>query len=83
MEYIAKIEVSLKPGYSDPEGETIANSLKELGYDVDKVNVGKVYQVCLYSESQKIAKEKAEEMCLKLLANPIKDNFTILIEEKK
>ncbi len=78
-----KIEVSLKPGHSDPEGETTARLLKELGYKVERVNVSKVYSVVLEAESQKEAGIKAEEMCKKLLANPTKDNYAIMIEEEK
>jgi phosphoribosylformylglycinamidine synthase PurS subunit len=78
-----KIEVSLKPGHSDPEGETTARLLKELGYKIETVNVGKVYNVILEAESRKEARAKAEEMCKRLLANPTKDNYVIYIEEEK
>ena len=83
MKYRLKIEVSLKPGHSDPEGETTARLLKELGYRVEAVNVGKVYTVVLGAESRKEAEKKAEEMCKRLLANPTKDNYAIAIEMKK
>lgn len=83
MKYRAKIEVSLKPGHSDPEGETTARLLKELGYAVNTVNVSKAYIVNLEAETQKEAKAKAEEMCKRLLANPTKDNYTIAFEEQK
>jgi len=83
MKYRTKIEVSLKPGHSDPEGETTARLLKELGYAVDAVNVSKVYNILLEAQTPREAKEKAEEMCKKLLANPTKDNYTIIIEEQK
>jgi phosphoribosylformylglycinamidine synthase PurS subunit len=83
MKYRAKIEVSLKPGHSDPEGETTARLLKELGYAVNAVNVSKVYTIFLEAQTPREAKAKAEEMCKKLLANPTKDNYTITIEEQK
>ena len=83
MKYRAKIEVSLKPGHSDPEGETTARLLKELGYRVNTVNVSKAYTVSLEAENLKEAKIKAEEMSRRLLANPTKDNYTIAIEEQK
>jgi len=78
-----RIEVCLKPGHSDPEGETTAQLLKELGYKVDTVNVGKVYVVILEVESKKQAETKAEEMCKKLLANPTKDDYSITVEETR
>jgi len=83
MRYRLRIEVSLKPGHSDPEGETTASLLKELGYKVDAVNVSKVYSVVLEAESRKEAETKAEEMCKRLLANPTKDNYAVVIEEEK
>jgi len=83
MRYRLRIEVSLKPGHSDPEGETTARLLKELGYKVEKVDVGKIYAAVLEAESRKEAKMKAEEMCKRLLANPTKDNYAIVIEEEK
>jgi phosphoribosylformylglycinamidine synthase len=83
MKYRAKIEVSLKPGHSDPEGETASQLLKELGYAVNAVNVSKVYAIVLEAETAREAREKAEEMCKRLLANPTKDNYTIAIEAQK
>lgn len=83
MKYRLKVEVSLKPGHSDPEGETTTRLLKELGYNVEKVGVSKVYNVILDADSQKEALEKADEMCRRLLANPTKDDYTIVAEEGK
>ena len=83
MKYRAKIEVALKPGHSDPEGETVTRLLKELGYSVNSVNVSKVYNIALDAPTLKEALSKAEEMCKRLLANPTKDNFTISFEEQK
>jgi phosphoribosylformylglycinamidine synthase len=83
MKYPLRIEVRLKPGHSDPEGETTARLLKELGYKVDTVGVGKVYRIALDADSRKEALAKADEMCRRLLANPTKDNYAIAIEEEK
>lgn len=83
MKYSLRIEVSLKPGHSDPEGETTARLLNELGYKVKRVNVSKVYYVVLEAESRKKAEMKAQEMCNRVLANPTKDNYTVAIEEQK
>jgi phosphoribosylformylglycinamidine synthase len=81
MKWRLRIEVSLKPGHSDPEGETTAQLLKELGYKTDSVNVSKDYTVILQATTKKEAETKAEEMCKRLLANPTKDNYSITIEE--
>jgi len=81
MEFLAKVEVSLKPGHSDPEGETTMDSLIELNYPVKTVQVSKVYQIRLEASSLREAEKKVEEMCRRLLANPVKDNYSIRVEE--
>ena len=81
--YRARIEVSLKPGHSDPEGEMTAQSLKELKFSAEKVNVSKVYTVVFEAKSRAKAEEAVEEMCRRLLANPTKDNYSYTIEEEK
>jgi phosphoribosylformylglycinamidine synthase len=83
MRYKLKIEVSLKPGHSDPEGETTARLLKELGYRVESVSVSKVYTAILEARSRNEAKNIAQEMCSRLLANPTKDNYSITVEESE
>ncbi len=83
MKYHVKIEVSLKPGHSDPEGETTARLLKEMNYKVETVNVSKIFKVVLNAQTRKEAQAKAEEICKRLLANPTKDNYSIAIEEEK
>jgi phosphoribosylformylglycinamidine synthase PurS subunit len=81
--YSAKIEVSLKPGHSDPEGQMTAQSLKELKFSAKKVNVSKVYTVVFEAKSMQEAEKAVEEMCRRLLANPTKDNYSYTIEEAK
>jgi len=83
MEFVARVEVGLKPGHSDPEGETTRQSLIELKYGVTEVKVSKVYEVRLEAFSLDEAKRQVEEMCRRLLANPVKDNYTYRIEEAR
>jgi phosphoribosylformylglycinamidine synthase PurS subunit len=83
MRYCAKIEVALKPGHSDPEGETISRLLKELGYSVESVNVSKIYSIVLGAQTAKEARVKADEMSKRLLANLTKDNYNLSIEEQR
>jgi phosphoribosylformylglycinamidine synthase PurS subunit len=82
MKFRLKIEVSLKLGHSDPEGETTADLLRQLGYKVKTVNVGKAYHVVLEAKSRKEARAEADEMCKRLLANPTKDDYVISVEER-
>jgi phosphoribosylformylglycinamidine synthase len=83
MKYRLRIEVGLKHGHSDPEGETTGQLLRELAYKVETVNVSKVYNIILEAASRKQAETKADEMCKRLLANPTKDNYSVAIEEEK
>jgi phosphoribosylformylglycinamidine synthase PurS subunit len=73
----------LKPGHSDPEGETTARLLKELGYRVEAVGVSKVYRVTVESDSKQEVLGKAEEICRRLLTNPTKDDYVIAVEAEK
>jgi phosphoribosylformylglycinamidine synthase PurS subunit len=81
MKFRAKIEVTLKPGHSDPEGETTKQSLTELHFPVRSVSVSKVYKIELNSESLTQARRTLDEMCRRLLANPVKDDYFFKIEE--
>ena len=83
MKYRLRIEVCLKQGHSDPEGETTARLLRELGYRVKAVGVGKVYNVFVEADSKIEARNMADEMCRRLLANPTKDDYALTIEEEK
>jgi len=83
MMYRAKIEVSLKSGHSDPEGEMTGQSLRELKYSVKSVSVSKVYEVYFEADSRQEAEKQVDEMCRRLLANPTKDDYRFEIEEVK
>lgn len=81
MRYLARVYVSLKPGYSDPEGETTAKALQGLGYSVEEVRVSKVYEVVLEAGDRAEAGRLVEEMCRRLLTNPTKDDYTYELRE--
>ncbi|HDI12928.1 MAG TPA: phosphoribosylformylglycinamidine synthase, purS protein [Hadesarchaea archaeon] len=81
--YHARIEVKLKPGYIDPEGETARKALVELRYDVKRVGTAKVYELDFMASSIEDAKKQVEEMCRKLLSNPVKDDYVFEVKELK
>jgi len=81
--YHAKIEVRLKQGYMDPEGETARKALLDLRYKVRRVGTARIYEVDLQASSLEDAKKKADEMCRKLLANPVKDDYVFKVREIK
>ena len=77
---IVKIHVTLKEGVLDPQGKAVQGSLHSLGFpSVEDVRVGKYIEIKLTEEEN--AKKKVEEMCNKLLANPVVENYSYTIEE--
>ncbi len=71
--------VRLKEGVLDPQGVTILHALKQLGYnDVADVRSGKIFELSFKSEVEGDLKAKSEEICRKLLANPVIEEFEIL-----
>jgi len=83
MRFRAKIEVILKPGHSDPEGDTTTRALRELNYPIKGVSVSKVYTAILEADSKANAESMVDEMCQRLLANPTKDDYKFEIWEVK
>lgn len=81
MKYKARVEVGLKLGHSDPEGETTRQSLAELNYPVQSVKIAKVYEILLEAKNSAAAKKMLDDMCKRLLANPVKDNYCFEVEE--
>jgi phosphoribosylformylglycinamidine synthase len=74
--YLAKVYITLKPSINDPQGQTIHGGLKSLGFGtVQGVRAGKYFEVRLDEASEAKAKAKVKEMCSKLLANPIVEDF--------
>ncbi len=82
MKYVATIHVSLKPGYSDPEGETTERALRGLGYKVSEVRASKAYVVALEADTREAAQVMVDEMCRRLLTNPTKDDYRFDIREQ-
>ncbi|SHF25834.1 phosphoribosylformylglycinamidine synthase [Caldanaerobius fijiensis DSM 17918] len=79
---IAKIKVTLKKGISDPQGQAIKGSLQTLGFgNVQDVRVGKYIEILIDEQEMKTAEEKVKEMCEKLLANPVIEDYTFEITE--
>jgi phosphoribosylformylglycinamidine synthase len=74
--YLAKVYITLKPSVNDPQGQTIHGGLKSLGFStVQSVRAGKYFEVRLDEASEAKANAKVKEMCSKLLANPIVEDY--------
>lgn len=83
MKFKAFVYVTLKKGYSDPEGETTAEALKGLGYPVESVRASKAYEVCFEAKDRRKAEAQLDEMCRRLLTNPTKDDYRFEISEDR
>jgi len=74
----ARVTVTLKSGILDPQGKAIEGALKSLGFDgVDNVRQGKVIDLEINAADQAAARQKLSEMCEKLLANTVIENYRI------
>ena len=72
----AKVHVTLKPGILDPQGRAIQQSLATLGFtSVEEVRVGKFMEVELQETDIAAAEAKIKEMCSKLLANTVIEDY--------
>ena len=73
--------VTLKKDVLDPQGSVIANSLKSLGFDnVNDVRQGKFIELEINSNSKEEAEKQCNDMCEKLLANLVIEDYSVEIE---
>ncbi len=77
MKYTAEVTITLKEGMLDPEGTTIQRALNHLGFITESVNTAKRLIIELEAKSADAATEMVDEMCQKVLANPVIHNYTI------
>ena len=78
----ATIHITLKNGVLDPQGKAIENALGALGFGgVDEVRQGKLIEVALDETDADKAQAQLTDMCEKLLANTVIENYTIHLEE--
>lgn len=78
MAYVASVNVMLKQGIADPQGQTIERALPALGFEgVSEVRVGKRIQLHVDASDPDDARQKVAEMCERLLANPVIESFEV------
>lgn len=80
--YKALVYVTLKPSILDPQGSAVKSGLNSLGFtDVADVRVGKYLEVKFKALDKASALAKVEEMCSKLLANPVIEDYRFELME--
>jgi len=78
--YHLEVRVKPRPGLLEPEGKAIHHALESLGFSgLAEVRVGKVMDLELDAESAEEAVGTVEEMCRKLLANPVTEDFQVTV----
>lgn len=74
-----KVIVTLKKSVLDPQGTVIQQTLDGMGFsNVNNIRQGKFFEVDIDEKDQKKAEEKVEDMCKKLLANLVIEDYKII-----
>ena len=81
MTYLAKIYIQYRPTVSDPQGQTILGGLHQLGFDsVTGVRAGKYMEITLNASTESAASDQVRQMCERLLANPVIEDYRFDLE---
>ncbi|ACK68067.1 phosphoribosylformylglycinamidine synthase, purS [Rippkaea orientalis PCC 8801] len=76
QQYQCRIYVTLRPSVLDPAGTAVESGLKQLGYEgVERVRIGKYIELNLTAKDEIEAEKQLHEMCDRLLANPVIENY--------
>ena len=79
--YLAKVYITLKPTVNDPQGLTIRGALHTLGFSaVQEVRAGKYIEIKIEENDLEKARAAVQDMCKKLLANTVIENFRFELE---
>jgi len=75
----AKVYIRLKEGVLDVQGQVVLRALRNLGFEeVENVRIGKLIEMEINNPSE----ERIKEMCERMLANPVVEDYEIVIEDK-
>lgn len=77
----ASVLIRPKSGILDPQGDAVERSLRQLGFPVGDARVGRVVDLEIDAASAEDARAKVEQMCERLLANPLIESYEIEVEE--
>ena len=81
--YEAKVTINLKKGVSDPEGANTLKALKLLGFNnVVKAKTIRTIDILIDSKNEKEVRKSVEQMCQRLLTNPVIHTYKIKIVKK-
>jgi len=80
--YTATVTVRLKHGVLDPEAETTQRALERLGFELADLRSADLFELDVDADSAEDARERAEEMTERLLANPTIHDYEVDVEER-
>jgi phosphoribosylformylglycinamidine synthase subunit PurS len=81
-DYQAEVHITPRAGLLDPEGKAVQSALHSLDFDeVSEVRVGRLIRIRLRAASESNAEARLDEMCRKLLANPVTEDYQIALEQ--
>ena len=81
--YDAQIKITLRKGILDVQGKTVENALHSTEFDmIQNVRIGKYVELEINADSKEKALEITQEACNRLIANPIIEDYEILIENE-
>ena len=84
MMWLARVHVVLKPVVNDPQGQAIHGGLRSLGFaGVERVRAGKYFEILVEGSDAADATRQVDEMCHKLLANPVIEDYRVNVEEQR
>lgn len=82
MKYTANINVMPLKALLDPQGKTVTASMKKLNLpEIENVRIGKHITLEIEASGKEVAKQKVDEACKKLLANPIMEFYEFVLVE--
>jgi len=82
-EYSIDVRITPREGLLDPQGKAIQGALHSLGFDgVTGARVGRLIRLRIQADDEAAARERVDEMCRKLLANPVTEDYTIEMDRE-
>jgi len=82
MQYRCEVYIQPRADILDPQGDAVKNALDNLAFTgVEEVKVGKYLTVLVEAANADAARESVDEMCRKLLANPITEDYELKVSE--
>ncbi len=83
MKYDAEVKISLKKGMLNPEAATIQRALALLDFNVKNTETVNIIKFSIEGSSQELVKDEVDDMCQRLLCNPMIHDYTIKIIENE